>query len=235
MNDYLYEAFRKDNVINIFCDASTNGQGNNLKVCYGAIVVNKDKIIDSDYRINIHSTSVRAEAKAVLLGVYLATKYQDKFPVINIFSDSQVTVFNLRDRIYNWKCNNGILYNKSNDEVANQSIYIEIVNVIHYYNLKLNYFHQKGHVNANNIKSLNESLNVFSRSNYINTKKCLAFGRYISKYNNMVDAYSRKILQKNQYFYTNETINPFIFQIDRNKLDNYREKIITKGDENYEQ
>ena len=79
--DYLYQTFRQDSVLNIFCDASTNGTGSDLKVCYGAVAVVMDNVIDSTYRINTHSTSVQAEAMAVSMGIALAIKYKHKYPM----------------------------------------------------------------------------------------------------------------------------------------------------------
>lgn len=231
--DYLYQTFRQDSVLNIFCDASTNGTGSDLKVCYGAVAVVMDNVIDSTYRINTHSTSVQAEAMAVSMGIALAIKYKHKYPIINIFSDSQITIYNLRDRIYNWRCDGeGTLYSKSNTPAANQTIYIMIVNVICYYNLSVNFFHQKGHVNCGKLKELNHALNVFSNSNGVAASTCLAFGRYISKYNNMVDVHSRVILNRNQNFYK-ETIHPFEFKANPQLLEEYKNKIIkeTKDEE----
>ena len=62
----------KPDVLKIFCDASTRKKGDGFDVCYGAIAVVQDNIIDQVYRINSNSTNNNAEIKAIRAGVLLA-------------------------------------------------------------------------------------------------------------------------------------------------------------------
>ena len=90
MSGQLYEIFRDPKVLNIFSDASLRARGQESDICYGCVVVCKDTIIDSDYRINSSKTSNYGEAQGVLLALNFAVKYKDIYPIINIFSDSQI-------------------------------------------------------------------------------------------------------------------------------------------------
>ena len=117
MNDEIkLDLFRRIDVLNIFCDASTLKHKGIDYSCHGAVAVLGDRIIDSDYIINKNSTSCNGEARAVCAGIHLALKYYKDIPVINIFSDSQITIFGIRDRFDKWKCINGVYYTKDNKE-----------------------------------------------------------------------------------------------------------------------
>ena len=126
----FYEVFRQPYVLNIFCDASLRHRGEATDICYGSIAVNKDNIIDSIYRVNTDSTNNRGEAMALLAGLYLAIKYRNTYSVINIFSDSQVSIFNVRDRYIDWRFVDGDYYIKSGGVLSNQDVYTQILYTI---------------------------------------------------------------------------------------------------------
>jgi hypothetical protein len=52
------------------------------------------------------------------LAVGIALKYRYKYPVINIFSDSQISIFGIRDRILNWNDHLTLLKKKGWFKVA---------------------------------------------------------------------------------------------------------------------
>lgn len=87
--------------------------------CYGAVAVCGDQIIDSFYRISSRSTNNSCEIKGLRAAILLANKWKGQFSFINIFSDSQISVFGLKDYIYKWKYNpkDEKLYN-SNEETT---------------------------------------------------------------------------------------------------------------------
>ena len=191
--------FIKPNVVNIFTDASiTQLVNGNTAGCYGAIVTNNGRIIDKEYKVCTDSTSNNSEIKAIRLGVNLAIKWRNSvnFPiVINLFSDSQISVFGIREYIYGWKYNENSLISKANTPVKNQSIFLEIVNLIVNSGLYINFFHQKGHVKLNNYGSINNAIQVFIGANGVRGKVETKFIKYISRMNNLVDDTSRKQLQ----------------------------------------
>ena len=190
----MYEIFYDENVLNIFSDASLRHRGRTQDICYGAIAVNRDTIIDSECRINSDATSNWGELKGMLTAVYMAVKYKDKFPIINIFCDSLYTVDTMNKYYKNWRINEeGIAYNK-NELVPNQSPVIESIKVIIDNDLHVNIFHQKGHVELKDFRSIQNATDVFSRTNYIRRKIDYAFIRYISGFNDIIDNYTRSTL-----------------------------------------
>ena len=221
----LYETFRQPYVLNIFCDASLKHRGEESDICYGSVAVNKDNILDSIYRINTSSTSNRGEAQAILAGLYLANKFKDKYSVINIFSDSQISILNLRERYKNWEYHDGDYYIKSGGVLANQDIYSQIIKYICDNDLEINFFHQKGHVNDNKFSDIMHATDVFAMSNRLKCKIDYSFIRYISKYNNIVDAHSRSVLLRMDTIH-NKFISPCKFMSTKETLDEYKERKI---------
>ena len=185
-------------VLNIFSDASIIKPRKNIYYgCYGAVAVSENKIIDSSYQVCADTTSNDSEIRGVRSAVSLAVKYKHKFPIINIFSDSQISLFGVRERCFNWTENNGVLYGYDNKTpIKNQSVFIEVMRIIVENNMQVYYFHQKGHVNIRKKKSLNEALHVFLASNQLREDVDIEFIKYISYYNDIVDNESRRILKQ---------------------------------------
>lgn len=198
-----------DYTLNIFSDASTKGSGI-CDVCYGAIVVHKENIIDRLYRINSKSTVNEGEIKGIRTAIEFALKYRYLFPNINIFSDSQLSVFGIRDRIFNWTYHNiaNHIYNTTGP-LKNESIYLEILDMIVSNGLYVNIYHQKGHVNQTSSNDVGVATDVFAASNNIRIKIGYDYIRYISTYNNIVDRESRKILLRSE---PRNIVTPIIYE-----------------------
>lgn len=202
--------FTKPEILNIFCDASMRQRGKLKDGCYGAIVVNENNILEEAYRIASDTTNNNAEIKGIRLAVSLAVKYRNKFPIINIFSDSQISVLGVRDRYDTWKCGpDGILRGSVGDPIKSQEVFIEIRKIMEDYDLKINFWHQKGHVSGT-YSSLQEACHVFTASNCIRRGIDLNLIRFISNYNNMVDVNSRSVLYHTD-IYRNKFIDPLTF------------------------
>lgn len=183
----------KQNILNIFCDASTRKRGNEVDVCYGAVAVCEDTIIDEVYRINTNSTNNNAEIKAIRAGVLLAIRYKNQYEKINLFSDSQISLFGIRDRIFTWTYHDdGYIYGYDS-RIKSQDVFIDIMNMIVSHNVQIQFYHQKGHV-TNKFNSLKQAAYVFIASNNIRNKVDINLIRYISDYNNLVDKKSRSVL-----------------------------------------
>lgn len=188
-----------DFTLNLFSDASMKpGLGTNMSSCYGAIAVNKDTIIDEMYRFNSNCTVPSAEVRGIRSSLRLALMYADRFRNINIFSDSQLSIFSLRDYIYQWTYNpqNCSFYTKKgNEKVKNQYLYMECYTLLMILIEKcnVNLFHQNGHVSGKP-GELRHALNTFRKSNQVFCPIDYNFIRYISMYNNYVDDKSRSLL-----------------------------------------
>lgn len=185
------------NTLNIFTDASIKQVGQETVGCAGAFcVAGKDRtIINQTNRILRHATNNSSEITAVKLGIDLAIDYRNDFDTINLFSDSKICIYGLREWIFNWIDNmsNGVLYNSSNTEVANQEMFKKIINLITHYNLNIHLYHVKGHVNINSIKSVLNAIRVFNISNGIilPTQDMID----ISDMNNYVDIFTGELLE----------------------------------------
>lgn len=202
--NFSIDLIHNSDTLNIFSDASMRSIGNRkLATCYGSVAVNKDNIIDEVFRLQSVSTVPAAEIRGIRCSLSLALKYRYMYKNINIFSDSQIALFGLRDYIYKWKYNpnDGLLYNGLNSPVKNQELYIETFFMLMELEKTNNVclYHQNGHVDSN-VEALRKSLDVFKNSNNIHGKIDYNVARYISLYNNYVDNKSRSIVRRTNVF-----------------------------------
>ena len=194
------ETFANDQTLNIFTDASLRKDENPdlSATCAAAIAFVGENIIDRQFRIFVGETSNYGEIKAVRLGVELALVHRYNFSTINLFSDSQISIFGVRDRIFNWRIIDDQLVGYANKVIKNQTEFLDVINLIAYNNLYINLYHQKGHVDVSNIKSLLYARSTFFESNRpfgsTQTNTDIQFIKYISTCNDMVDHYSRDML-----------------------------------------
>lgn len=194
--------------LNIFSDASIIRAPYGFDGCYGVVAVVRDEIIDTTMRLVSNTTVNNCEIKGIRAAIDLAIKYKDQFDYINIFSDSQISIFGLRDYIYKWKYNikDELLYTSSGKPAVNQEIFIECHKMLlesGLYN-KINLIHQSGHINSN-YASLQKAAVVFRKANGVAGPIDLNFIRYISTYNDFVDHNSRSLLHA-----TNMRENKFV-------------------------
>lgn len=179
--------------LNIFTDASITKTIHNETIgCPGAICFENKNLAKFD--ISRDSTNNISEITAVKLGIELALENRDKFDIVNIWSDSQWSIFGLTKWIRSWTNNsmNYILYNSSGEEVKNQHIFLSIIKLIVDNNLRVNFYHIKGHVDPNNIKSVNHAVDVFYKSNNMRISREKIHHAIIM--NNLIDNETRKIL-----------------------------------------
>lgn len=187
--------------LNIFTDASiiTTVYGETIG-CAGAICLENNNMCK--FEVLRDCTNNISEITAVKLAIYLALEHRDLFDEVNIWADSQWSIYGLTKWNRSWTNNtiNGIMYNSSKEEVKNQEIFLIIMKLIIDNNLKVNFYHIKGHVDPSNSKSVNNAITVFNRSNNasINRKDIL----FAVDMNNRVDNHTRNILKK----YKNEPI-----------------------------
>jgi ribonuclease HI len=184
--------------LDIFTDASIHKNGDGTYYgCGGYVAVCVDKIIDQDFNIYANTTSNNSEIKAVRMGVETAIKWKEQFSHIRLFSDSQLCIFGLRDRFTNWAENsyNGIMNGSNGKPILNQEIFIDIANLIVSNNLQIELYHQPGHVALTNARSIIKARQDFIKFNNLkeDTEQSLIY--IISYYNNMVDQFTRRMLQ----------------------------------------
>lgn len=228
----LSNIFKSENVLNIFCDASITNHNGETIGCPGAIVIkyNNDELYISDSKFEIlrNTTNNKSELTAIFLALQLALKYRDIYPIINIFSDSKISVFGLRDWIFSWINTideDGIIYSSSGLEVANQDIIKKIINFVVYNKLRFNLFHQKGHVTSTE-NMINRSQKVFNQSNNILIDRDIDL--VINKYNNIIDNQTRNKLKeecKNIYTLLDGVVAPIKHEVNINTIDRYNKYI----------
>ena len=219
--NFVLSMIYNENTLNLFSDASMRNTTRKdiLSSCYGSVAVSKDTIINELFRLNTNTTVPAAEIRGLRCSLSLALQYRNMFKNINIFSDSQISVFCIRDYIWNWKLTgNYVFVNRSGEEAKNQELYIECLEML----LDLsrtntvNIFHQAGHV-ENGLSNLKNAINVFKSSNNIPGKIDYNLIRYISTYNNYVDEKSRSILRRTN-IYDNTYSDPVHFVYNKNML-----------------
>lgn len=187
------------NRINLFVDASTcekrsYSSTKNFISCAGAILVEdhtkiaERAISKSEFEILDNSTNNIGELYAIFLAVRMAHMLFENED-INIFSDSRISVFGLREWMDTWyrsRDSNGIFhtyYNKK--EVANQWLLKLIMYFIAIGSNRIHLYCQKGHVNSSDYDMLHSAMCNFKDANYedIDMKQAAD----ISFYNNIVD------------------------------------------------
>lgn len=216
------DIFNQSN-LNIFTDASVVIMKNSMISCPGALVTINDKEIEYQNFIVYNSTNNIGEIMAIKLGVQLALKYRNSVKQINLFSDSNICIQGLTNWIFNWYKNreNNTLKNYANQDVKNQEHFKGVINDIVNNNLRINLYHQKGHVNNN--KQILYAIKDFKRSNNIdidyNTIKRLSY------YNNVVDIRTKNELRDIVLNHLNKKISNNVEIIDDTKLYKYKQLI----------
>ena len=224
--------------LDVFADASItkrkivlpNGEQSEYYVsCTGVLATKRNKddngnilpiILNENYTIYHNCTNNMGELLAILNAIRLGHTLLNLTGVqthLNIISDSRISIFGLRDWIFNWIFNikDGIMYGSSGP-VLNQRIIIQIIYEIIQNNDMIRFYHIRGHQKSNNTSAFTQS---FSKENGFSIDNKLV--NYLIKCNDRVDTISRNtltdeniiatepmylresILTKNQYELTN--------------------------------
>ena len=180
--------------MNIFTDASiTKSIYGETIGCSGAICMEENNTYK--FEISRDSTNNISEITAVKLAVQLAIENRDRFDSINIWSDSQWSIYGLTKWIRSWFNNmkDFCLMNSSGEVVKNQQIFLDIIRMIVDNKLKVNFYHIKGHVNENDYRSINHAISVFSKSNSTDISREKIYRAVMM--NNLVDNTTRQMLE----------------------------------------
>ena len=200
--------FFREDTLNIFADASMNSYGTCgcIGVCpvYGKL----DKrfpLLNTEFhsRVINKCTNNFAEGRAIIEALYIALRNKNKYPIIRILSDSQITLLGIRDRITQWKISKKpdkdgfVNFVGSSGYIVNQDIFLEALYMILDNDLSIEFLWQKGHVPFANQylqDKLIKSGEAFKKYNNIQDDLDIEFVRALAFFNNYVDRNSRDVL-----------------------------------------
>lgn len=197
------------NAVNVFSDASTKiinpgTNKNKFLTCPGFVTTINGSIINEGYDI-VEATVNYAELYAIRMGISDLLKYKNTDLFLNIFSDSKISVFGLREwffkyykngRDYTLMTNNARTGKKP---VANQELILDIVRMILQANVNVSIYHVPGHIQANNIDSMNKFHYMFHNNNFPDNQRVtvpLDTEIEIAEFNNYVDNLTRTKLNR---------------------------------------
>lgn len=220
-NEILLDEIYNEYTINLFSDASISKTFGS----YGSIAVNRDTELEKSLFIKENTTVNECELLGIRLSLLLAHKYQYNYRVINIFSDSKISIdviTSFRQHTYKQVITESgeIKYlicrimkpGNKEEPYKNQELLADCIWL--YYellknpNITINLLHQSGHIipnrfdNYNDIKSNNiqYAQKSFTNNNiYNNEIISKEFIIYISKYNDNIDRSTRIALQEMLY------------------------------------
>lgn len=189
---YRKDLFNK-NTICIFTDASYCSD-NNGSTCSGYCVYYDDILVEQNFIIETSTTTQRGELNAILLGVDASYKYRNY--KINLFSDSQTSIFAIRDRYTRWYKDTlyGMKILGDDGTIKNQDLISSIITRIAENKIPISLYHNKGHVKTYLKEDFQHAKDVFRKSNNIYEEIDDALMFQICNGNNQVDAYTRFML-----------------------------------------
>lgn len=191
----LKRHFFNSNSVNIFTDASLRSINGVTSVCPGYSLYIGDILIEQNYDI-LHNTTInRGELYAIMMGITAAARYQN-YEKIRLYSDSQTSIFAIRDRIFNWVPTeiDGALFGKDGRPISNIDYIMSIIYYILQCELHIEFYHVKGHMKINDYNDLQKAKHVFATSNRINDHIDDQFIRQVVMGNDQVDRYTGMML-----------------------------------------
>lgn len=173
--------------------------------CTGTAFIRRDEdyrgnmiptVLDEKYIVYHNYTNNMGELQAILNAVrygHYLLKF-NKATHLNIISDSKISIFGLRDWIFNWVNNihNGIMYGSSGP-VQNQRLILQIVYEIITNNDFIRFYHIRGHQKS----KPNVVIESFSKENGFKiTDIDPRLPNYLIQCNDRVDTLSRDMLNE---------------------------------------
>lgn len=217
-----YKDIFNQNTLNIFTDASIVRKPNETVGAPGYVAVVGEEIINEDIRILRESTNNESEIYAIYMAIQFALKYKDYVKIINIFSDSQFAIYGLREWIFSWINNikDDKLYSSTNKEVSHQSIFMAIVYTILTYDLKVSFFHNRGHFEN---KHVDLFIDQFTKHNFLRDNIDRETAKAIIYYNNKIDNDTRSQLYCIKTYPNYKLIMPQYLARNDLDMDHYKE------------
>lgn len=193
-------------IINIFCDASID---TDKKIacggCYIVLQGNNTSCNPLRYKMYLqhNATNNSAEILAIWAGITEAIKIKEQYPnaIFRLFSDSKISLYGLRDWMKNWIKNSqrrgtDVLINSSGQEVANQQCFIDIFNLIVETGLKIEFYHQRGHVGESGGVDLDRARVQFIRANKVSPENLGLNIQILSQCNSCIDNMTRSAIRQ---------------------------------------
>lgn len=220
-------------VFNLFCDASIDLD--RKVACGGCFITCQDGVGIHDIGIKriiqMNATNNSSEILAIFIGVIRALELRKEYPgaIFRLFSDSKISLYGLRDWIKNWVERmqpDGTLISSSGQPVMNQQRFIDIFNLIVENNLRIEFYHQRGHV-VDGRMSMEKARAQFIRANKVAPESLGIDIQYLCRCNDVVDKSTREAV----YSYINtgsilpdtelEGPSPFFYTIRASMLHQY--------------
>lgn len=182
-------------VINIFTDASVK-HFKDLGITVGCpgynVFFGNTMFRPTYYYYILDSTNNESEITAILEAlkyVYENPTYFVNAERINIFSDSKISIYGLREWYKKWITNirNGEMYSSSGKPVANQRFFLFTMAYTTLINKPVNFYHVNGHIDLWNKNSINKFINTFMRENQCNRDLSRYEIDFLVDGNNLVD------------------------------------------------
>ena len=215
-----YSRFVNDHTINIFTDASilqvTNkNMSTHFIGALGYIAFLGNSIIHQYTEVRAKTTNNYCEIHAIRLAVEFANSIYDfnNPKTINIFSDSKISIYGLREWIYKWiqtVDQNGTIYSTSGP-VKNQEEFLATLYLILSKNLRINFYHVRGHHDHGTQKEFIKFRESFRRENHITEMVEDTLINYLILGNSMVDNLTRGQLS-NQDLITQAYISEMMYE-----------------------
>lgn len=194
------------NDINCFTDASVINDNGVYTCSAGYAIVSNGVIIESNNRILYDATNSYGELFAIYMGIKALSKYRYERKIMNVFSDSRISIMGLREWIFKWvmNFNNSTgskgLISYSGKEIANQELYTTIVDTIISNGLPIGLYHILGHINPKYPLKVHKARTYFNKSNgQVSIDDNIAYN--LCYYNNYIDMMTRERL-KDVYYST---------------------------------
>lgn len=200
------EAFFNNHTANVFTDASVKNHGKITEVISGMVSItghiNDPTIIENYIRL-LPSTNNEGEIYAIYMAILhcieLRNSSNGKYDTFNIFSDSKISVFGLREWYDGWLKNSreigsNRLISSSGKEVANQEIFLKCFNAIINNDIHINVYHIRGHIDLTHNNQYEQFVEDFMVSNGIHNTPLKELIQVLVHFNDLVDVGTRERL-----------------------------------------
>lgn len=195
--------FNEDNV-NIFTDASVKNHGQVTESVAGACIIDSRGNYTLRHTRLLPSTNNEGEIYAIYMGLQLIYEYMMTYPdrkyTFNLFSDSKISIYGLREWYSSWIKNSedkDVFTSSSGEPVKNQEIFIRCMDMIINLNIKVNFYHVRGHMKDS--RSYNKFAEDFKTSNRLSSLPTRELVKELSYWNDIVDETSRLSLLPSAY------------------------------------
>lgn len=193
------------NAVNVFTDCSAK---------YGSYVKADKQVVTSGFITTINggvinsgcftmkASSMYGELYAIKMGIMELLRFKETDMFLNIFSDSKINIYALREWLPMWLSNqkNYTLRTKDKKPVSNQELMLDIMKLILEGNVHISLFHIAGHKKSSNVKDMMKFVNTFNESNSLrlvnNNSIPMDIFMDMANWNDSIDKYTRKVLHK---------------------------------------